>query len=124
MNVVDSSGWLEYFSDTNRARFFQKPIEDIGSLIVPAISIYEVFKKILSFANEDTALTAVAHMQMGQVVDLDTEISINAAKISHEFKIPMADSIILATSIQFDAILWTQDEDFRNYKGKVKYFPK
>ena len=124
MNVVDSSGWLEYFSDTDRAKLFQKPIEDTGNLIVPVISIYEVFKKILSFTNEDTALTAVAHMQMGHVVDLDTEISINAAKISHEQKIPMADSIILATSLQFGATLWTQDEDFRNFKGKVKYFSK
>ena len=124
MNVVDSSGWLEYFSDSDRASFFQKPIEDTKNLIVPVISIYEVFKKLLSTVNEEVALTAIAHMQSGKIINLDSEIAMNAAKLSFENKIPMADSIILATSIQCNATLWTQDEDFKDYKGKIKYFPK
>ena len=124
MNVVDSSGWLEYFADTDRASLFLKPIENTKALIVPVISIYEVFKKLLSAFGEDVALTAIAHMQMGTVVDLDMEISLTAARISVENKIPMADSIIWATALQYSATLWTQDEDFSKLKGKIKYFPK
>ncbi len=124
MNVVDSSGWLEYFADSDRANLFAKPIEDTENLIIPSISIYEVFKKLLLGFNEDIALTAIAHMQMGQIIDLDQDLSMTAARISVEEKIPMADSIIWATSLRYKATLWTQDEDFSKLKGKLKYFPK
>ena len=124
MNVVDSSGWLESFADSKRASLFARPIEDTKNLVVPVISIYEVFKKLISTLDEAIALTAVAHMQMGLVVDLDQEISMMAARISIDNKLPMADSIILTTALKFNATLWTQDEDFRGLKGKIKYFPK
>lgn len=124
MNVVDSSGWLEYFADSDRADLFAKPIEDTEHLIVPSISVYEVFKKLLIEFNEDTALTAIAHMQIGTVIDLDQDLAMTAARISVEEKIPMADSIIWATTLRHGATLWTQDEDFKNIKGNVKYFSK
>ncbi|EHQ07417.1 type II toxin-antitoxin system VapC family toxin [Leptonema illini] len=124
MNVVDSSGWLEYFADSDRADLFAKPIEDTEHLIVPSISVYEVFKKLLIEFNEDTALTAIAHMQIGKVIDLDQDLAMTAARISVEEKIPMADSIIWATTLRHGATLWTQDEDFKNIKGNVKYFSK
>ena len=124
MNVVDSSGWLEYFADSDRADLFAKPIEDTEHLIVPSISVYEVFKKLLIEFNEDTALTAIAHMQIGKVIDLDQDLARTAARISVEEKIPMADSIIWATTLRNGATLWTQDEDFKNIKGNVKYFSK
>ena len=124
MNVVDSSGWLEYFADSDRADLFAKPIEDTEHLIVPSISVYEVFKKLLIEFNEDTALTAIAHMQIGKVIDLDQDLARTAARISVEEKIPMADSIIWATTLRHGATLWTQDEDFKNIKGNVKYFSK
>ena len=124
MNVVDSSGWLEYFADSKRATLFSKPIEDTKNLIVPVITIYEVFKKLLLELDEDIALTAVAHMQMGSVIDLDQDLSMTAARISLENKLPMADSIIWSTALRYNATLWTQDEDFRGLKGKLKYFPK
>lgn len=124
MNVVDSSGWLEYFADSDRADLFAKPIEDTEHLIVPSISVYEVFKKLLIEFNEDTALTAIAHMQIGKVIDLDQDLAMTAASISVEEKIPMADSIIWATTLRHGATLWTQDEDFKNIKGNVKYFSK
>ena len=124
MNVVDSSGWIEYFADSKRAPLFSKPIENTSKLIVPVITIYEVFKKLLSSTNEDIALTAIAHMQMGKVIELDQELAIVAAKISFENKIPMADSIIFSTALQYNATLWTQDEDFQRVTGKIKYFPK
>ena len=124
MNIVDSSGWLEYFADSKRASLFAKPIEDTENLIVPVISLYEVFKKLLLTSDEDIALTAVAHMQMGKVIDLDQDLAMTASRVSIEYKLPMADSIIWSTALRFKATLWTQDEDFSGLKGKLKYFPK
>ncbi|MCW7488055.1 type II toxin-antitoxin system VapC family toxin [Leptospira meyeri] len=123
MNVVDSSGWLEYFSGTNRANLFAEAIEKTETLIVPSLSLFEIFKKVYKEKGEDLALKIVAHMQLGTVVNLDSRISIYAAKISVEKSIPMADSIIYATAQLSKAILWTQDHDFRGLQG-VKFFEK
>ncbi|RHX94265.1 VapC toxin family PIN domain ribonuclease [Leptospira yasudae] len=123
MNIVDSSGWLEYFAGTKRADLFAEAIEKTDKLLVPTISLFEVFKKIYLERDENSALKAIAHMQQGRVIDLDTSISILAAKLSKDRKIPMADSIILATAYQHDAVLWTQDEDFKDLVG-VNFFPK
>ena len=112
MNVVDSSGWLEYFANTPNASFFAPAIEDTANLLVPAISLYEVFKRVLQQSGEDNALKAVADMMQGQVIELDAKLSIYAAKLSAELKIPMADSIMLATARTYQAVLWTQDADF------------
>lgn len=124
MNIVDSSGWIEYFADSRKANNFSKPIENANELIVPSIILFEVFKKLLAELGEDIALTAIAHMQQGKVIDLDQEIALSAARVSFENKIPMADSIIYFTAIKYNATLWTQDEHFQNLKGKIKYFPK
>ena len=107
MNLVDSSGWLEYFADGPNAKFFAPPLEAIAELIVPTISIYEVFKRILQQRGEDAALQAAALMQQGYVVELTAPISLAAARISMDRKIPMADSIILATANTYGASLWT-----------------
>jgi len=112
MNVVDSSGWLEYFADGPNASFFEPPILDLKNLIVPTLSLFEVFKRIIQQKDEGAALQAIAVMQQGMVIDLSSTLAIDAARLSCEFKIPMADSIILATSHSFDALLWTQDSDF------------
>jgi toxin FitB len=120
MNVVDSSGWLEYFADGKNADFFASSIEDTASLLVPVITIYEVFKRILQQRSEDEALIAVATMSQGIVVDLDASLAMLAAKLSDDLKLPMADSIILATARVNEAILWTQDEDFAKIPD-VKY---
>ncbi|MCB1173142.1 MAG: type II toxin-antitoxin system VapC family toxin [Leptospiraceae bacterium] len=125
MNIVDSSGWLEYFSDSDRASLFAKPVENTNKLLIPVVTLYEVFKKLYSETDENIALTAIAHMQMGQIIDLDQVLSLSAARISSENRIPMADSIIWATVIHYDAVLWTQDSDFQIFAGKnLKYFPK
>jgi toxin FitB len=120
MNVVDSSGWLEYFADTKSADFFAAAIENTAELIVPVITIYEVFKKILQQRGEDEALIAVATMSQGIVVELDSSIAMVAARLSHENKLPMADSLILATARSNEADLWTQDEHFEGLPG-VRY---
>lgn len=123
MNVVDSSGWLEYFIDDINADFFTPAIEDEDNLVVPTISIYEVFKRTLAKKGKDQALEAIAIMYGGQVVDLTREIALTAAQISHEGKLPMADSIILATARAYNATLWTQDEHFKDFDG-VEYIEK
>lgn len=117
MNVVDSSGWLEYFADGPNAAFFSTPIQKSAELIVPTISIFEVFKRVLQQKSETDALRAIAYMQIGQVVDLSASLAMHAAKISHELKIPMADSIMLATAREVMALLWTQDADFEGFDG-------
>jgi predicted nucleic acid-binding protein len=122
-NVVDSSGWLAYFADEPSADFFAPAIEDISGLIVPTISLYEVFKHILVRRSEDEAMRAVGAMLQGQVIDLDRELALNAAKLSVENKLPMADSIILATAYKFEAIVWTQDNDFEGLRN-VRYLAK
>ncbi len=114
MNVVDSSAWLEYFANGPNASFFTSPIEDIEHLVVPSVTIYEVFKRVLQQRDEGQALQAVATMQQGVVVNLDERIALNAARASLDLKIPMADSIVLATARAHGAIVWTQDEDFKD----------
>ena len=123
MNVVDSSGWLEYFADGPNASFFAPAIEDLARLIVPVISLYEVFKRVHQQRDEGYALQAVSLMQQGQVIELDTPIALRAARVSIKFKLPLADSIMLATAHIHEAVLWTQDADFKDIEG-VRYTPK
>lgn len=120
MNVVDSSGWLEYFAGTERAQFSAPVIERIGDLIVRSITLYEVFKRVLQQRGDGDALQAIALMSQGQVVTLDAGIALSAAHLSADLKLPMADSIILATARAYSATLWTQDSDFQGMEG-VRY---
>lgn len=123
MNVVDSSGWLEYFAGGPNANFFAKPIEATAQLVVPTLSLYEVFKKIAQQRGEGDALQAIAIMQQGKVVELSSTLALSAAKVSMQLSLPMADSVILATARAADAVLWTQDADFAEVPG-VRYVAK
>jgi predicted nucleic acid-binding protein len=123
MNIVDSSGWLEYFAEGENAGFFAPAIEDTGNLIVPVISIYEVFKRLLQSRGIDVAEIRIADLFKGEQVDLTAPLALSAAQISVEYKLPMADSLILATTRLYDATLWTQDEHFRDIPG-VKFIAK
>ncbi len=123
MNIVDSCGWLEYFADGSNADFFAPSIEDISNLIIPSICLYEVFKRIYQQRNEGDALQAIAIMTQGKLIELDTTLTLNAAKLSLEHGLPMADSIILATARAYNALLWTQDSDFKNIED-VRYIEK
>jgi len=120
MNLVDSCGWLEYFADGPNADFFTPAIEDTKNLIVPAICIFEVFKRVYQQRGEDAALQAAALMQQGQVVAIDDIFALSAAKCSIDYNLPMADSIILAIARLRKATIWTQDIDFKSIEG-IKY---
>ena len=117
-NVVDSSGWLEYLADTDRASLFADAIEDTANLFVPVISIYEVFKKVLRERGEDSALQVASVMQSGFVIDLDSALALESAR----YQLPLADSLIYASAQRHDATLWTQDEHFKDLPN-VRYFP-
>ena len=112
MNVVDSSAWLEYFADGPNAGFFGPAIEATDELVVPSICLLEVFKRVCQQRGEGPALQAVALMQQGRIVDLDSALALTAAKIGIDAKLALADGVVLATARQADATLWTQDADF------------
>ncbi|PWB81615.1 MAG: VapC toxin family PIN domain ribonuclease [Candidatus Methylomirabilota bacterium] len=123
MNVVDSSAWLEYFANGPNAGVFAAPIEETDKLVVPSLAIFEVFKRVLQQRTEGDALQAIAVMRQGMVVDLDTPIALRAARLSVDLRLPMADSVILATARTYNATLWTQDVDLKNLPG-VQYRPR
>jgi predicted nucleic acid-binding protein len=123
MNVVDSSGWLEYFGRGPNGEFFAPPIQASEQLVVPTISMYEVYKRIVSQRDEEEALSAIGWMVLGLVADLTQEVALIAAELSLEYELPMADSIILATARANNATLWTQDEHFKDLPY-VEYLEK
>jgi toxin FitB len=123
MNLVDSSGWLAYFSGDANAGQFAPIVQAADRLVVPTICLYEVFKRILTQRGEEATLQAVGMMSLGITADLTPEIAINAAQLSTERKLAMADSIILATARAHKAMLWTQDADFAGVEG-VRYIAK
>jgi len=123
MNVIDSSGWLEYFAEGENASFFAPVIEDLEHLLVPAVIVYEVFKKVLQNQGQAMAEIRVADLVKGEVIDLSISLAMSAAKLSVERKLPMADSIILAVAREHNATLWTQDAHFKDLPG-VHYIEK
>ena len=123
MNVVDSSGWVEYFTKGSNAKIFVPPVQDLENLLVPSICIYEVFKRLTLDMGEENALQAVGIMSHGRAIELDRKIAIDAEQLSLELKLAMADNIMLATAREYDATLWTQDAHFKGMGG-VKFFEK
>lgn len=123
MNVIDSSAWLSYFSGDGNAAFFAEAIEKLPELLVPSITITEVFKNVLRQRGEEAALIVTAHMKQGKVIPLDSDLAMDAAKFGVLYKLPLADSIIFATAHKYDAELWTQDNDFEGLDN-VKYLSK
>ena len=122
MNVVDSSCWIEYLGDGPNAHVYASAIEDPADLVVPSITLFEVFKRVSQIADESAALDAAAVMIQGRVVDLSASLALGAARISLAEGLPMADAIILATARAEGATLWTQDSHFEGMPG-VEYRP-
>jgi len=123
MNVVDSTGWLEYFADGPNADAFSQPLGETEDLFVPTISLYEVFKVVLIQREESEGLRAISIMQEGQLVGLTSTIALHAAKLSVDLSLPMADSVMLVSARERSAILWTQDGDFEGIED-VEFIPK
>ncbi len=123
MNVVDSSAWLEYFADGPNAGYFAAVIETPEALLVPSITLLEVFKRISQQRDDATALQCVAVMQQSIVVELDAALALRAAMLGRQHKLPLADSVVYATAQAGDALVWTQDADFEGLPG-VKFWRK
>jgi len=123
VNVVDSSAWLSYFAGDNNSGVFSKPIEALDTLLVPSITVTGVFKHVLRLRGEESVLEIIAHMTQGKVISLDTQIALDAASYGVQYKLPLADSIIYATTIKHNATLWTQDSDFKGLPS-VKFYAK
>lgn len=123
MNVVDSSAWLSYFAGDDNATVFSEAIEKLPELLVPSITITEVFKNVLHQRGEEAALIVTAHMKQGKVIPLDSDLAMDAAKYGVLHKLPLADSIIFATAQKHAAVLWTQDNDFEGLEN-VRYLSK
>lgn len=123
MNLVDSSAWLEYFVGGPLAGQLARAVEQTDELVVPTIVILEVAKRVMQQRGEDAALQIVAVLHQGLIVDLDATLSLNAAVLGLEHKLPLADSIILATARLHNATVWTLDADFEGLPG-VRYFAR
>ncbi len=123
MNVVDSSAWLEYFADGPNAKHFARVVETPGDLLVPSITLLEVFKRVAQQRDESAALQYVAVMRQSAVVELDAELALRAATLGLRHKLPLADSVVYATAQAADAIVWTQGADFEDLPG-VKFWRK
>lgn len=117
MNVVDSSGWIEYLAGGPNADFFREPIEDDEKLLVPVLSLFEVYRHLLRHLGREDALDIVAAMRRGTVIDLDDRVALDAAELSVASKLALADSIMLATARAHGADFWTQDADFEGLEG-------
>ncbi|MEX0588159.1 MAG: type II toxin-antitoxin system VapC family toxin [Cyanobium sp.] len=121
--LVDSSGWIEYFTDGPNANAFAAQIEQPSALVVPSISLLEVYRWMVRCHGEGPAIQAIALMRQGQEIPLDTALALQAAQVGLEWKLPLADSIILATALVHKATLLTQDADFEGI-STVQYIPK
>ncbi len=117
MNVVDSSGWIEYLVEGPNASFFQEPLTEVEALVVPSISVFEVYRYVLRQRGRTDALAVAASMRQGRVIDLDAGLAVEAAELGASLKLPMANSIIYAVAQAHEATLWTQDTDFQGLEG-------
>jgi predicted nucleic acid-binding protein len=117
VNVVDSSGWIEYLAGGPNAEFFREPIENDHTLLVPALSLFELYRHLLRHLGREEVLNVVAAMRCGTVIDLDDGLAFDAAELSVATKLALADSIMLATARTHGAELWTQDADFEGLAG-------
>lgn len=123
LNLVDSSGWIEYFTDGPNAGIYAEPLLDTERLVVPTVCLFEVFRVVLRRRGEGDALRAAALMSRGREVPLTSPLALEAARLAQDRGLAMADGIILATAELTGATLWTQDIDFEGFP-RVRYIPK
>ncbi len=123
MNVVDSSGWIEYLFERPNERFFAAAIHDTSKLLVPTVCLIEVIRYVTRAASRNAAQEAAAQMQRASVVSFDEDLAHLAARFGLKHKLPLADAIVYATSQAHNATLYTQDDDFSKLPG-VRYVRK
>ena len=117
MWVIDSSGWIEYFTDGPKADAYARYVEAREPILTPTVVVYEVYKKIKRERGEDLALLCLSRLNKTELVGLDQPIALLAADLSLELSLPMADAFVLATARRRSAQLLTSDTDFRGIAG-------
>ncbi len=113
-NLVDSSGWLEYLADAPNAAEFASVIEATAQLLVPTLVMTEVARRLDAQGRRRVIPQVVAHMRLGRIIPLDETLALAAATIGRQHALALADSIVYATAIEFGALVWTQDADFKD----------
>lgn len=124
MRLIDTCGWLEYFTDGPLARNYGRFLKSGGKqLLVPTLVVYEVYKFLSRAAGEEVAILAVSKLKTCEVVDLDISLAMEAADFSLLHRLAMADAVVYATARRFRAELVTSDADFKTLPG-VRFIPK
>ena len=123
MNVVDSSGWIEFFLAGPSGPLFKPVIEQRDKLLVPVIALYEVHKILSRKMPADVVATCLNVMRLGRVLDLTDRRAIAAADIALRHRLAMADAVMYAMALEHKATFWTQDVDYQGLPG-VNFFPK
>ena len=123
MNLVDSSGWIEYLQDTPRADLFADAIEDRNSLLVPTIALFEVHEVLSRRLAAELVERCLYVMRLGRVLDFTDARAISASQIAVRHQLAMADAAMYSMAQEFGATFWTQDADYQGLVG-VHYFPK
>ena len=123
MNVVDSSGWVEYFQDSPRAELFAKAIEQRDQLLVPTIALFEVHKILSRTLAENLVGRCLDVMRLGRVLDFTDARAIAASRVSRQHRLALADAAMYGMALEHKATFWTQDADYDGMSG-VRYFAK
>ena len=123
MNVVDSSGWIEYFIDTASADNFALAIEKTALLIVPALSFFEVHRFLSRNADAAHRDACLEVMRRGTVIELTAQRAIAASEAAQQHRLAIADAVVYSIAREFKATFWTQDVDYKDLPG-VSYHAK
>lgn len=121
MIVVDSSGWLEYFTDGPLADKYYPHLKKPEKILVPAVVLYEVYKKVAQEKGEEIALQIAAQMGKSEVVPIDHSIVLLAADVSIRYHLPMADAMVYATALSRKAHVVTSDNHFESLPDVIYY---
>ncbi len=122
--IFDSSCWIEYFAGSENCESYSNEIIKTEKIILPSIIIYEVFKKILIESNEDAAISLIGHLRECEIIDIDFYLLILAAKLGKEFKLPFADSLVVAVAKIYNATIYTHDAHSKDLSSNVRYIEK
>jgi len=121
MNVVDSSGWIEFFHAGVNGPKFKPVIEQRDTLLVPTIALYEVYKVLRRKLSADVVTQCLDVMRLGRVLDITDRRAVAAANVAQRHRLAMADAMMYSLALEFGATFWTQDVDYQGLPG-VNYF--
>lgn len=123
--LVDSWAWIEYFKGSTAGEKVKGIIEGSQEkIIVSSINIAEVYNSFLrDYSHPDNERYAEASRkaikQRSYVYEVDEEIAVDSARIKHEKKWGLGDSIIYATAKREGAKVLTGDPHFKSLNDVI-----